>query len=250
MPDLQYAILLGLAAGFIPVYLGLIPLPLFRRASASYKSLLVSFSVGILLFLFVDVTENAANLAKSAASGPLLFTLGLILGLGGPALITYRRRPTNGQSPLLPNGLKTTKLFTAYMISVGIGLHNFGEGLAVGAAYAAGQLALTTILVIGFALHNGTEGMGISGPLSDIPIRAKEPLLLGFLAGFPTILGSVVGSFAYSTLVGALFFSAAAGALLYVIVELVKISRSPRSTFVGISLGIVLMYLTELLLSV
>ncbi len=249
MPDLQYSILLGLAAGFIPVYLGLIPLPLFRRLSASNKGLLISFSVGVLLFLFVDVTKNALDLAKSSVTGPVLFILGLVLGLGGPALVTYRRRTANG-SAQLANGPRPAKLFTAYMISVGIGLHNFGEGLALGAAYAAGQLALTTILVIGFALHNGTEGMGISGPISDVPTRVREPLLLGFLAGFPTILGSVVGSFAYSGLVGSLFFSAAAGALLYVVVELVKLFRSPSSNFVGISIGIVLMYLTGLFLSV
>jgi zinc transporter ZupT len=249
MPDLQYSILLGLAAGFIPVYLGLVPLPLFRRLSASNKGLLISFSVGVLLFLFVEVTRNALDLAKFSATGPVLFTLGLILGLGGPAVVTYRRRTANG-SGQLANGPGPTKLFTAYMIAVGIGLHNFGEGLALGAAYAAGQLALTTILVIGFALHNGTEGMGISGPISDVPIRVRQPLLLGFLAGFPTILGSVVGSFAYSQLVGSLFFSAAAGALLYVVMELMKLLRSPSGSFVGISVGFVAMYLTDLLLSV
>ncbi len=248
MPDLQYSILLGLAAGLIPVYLGLIPLPLFRRLSASNKGLLVSFSVGVLLFLFVDVTRNAMDLARTSATGPILFTLGLILGLGGPALVTYRRRMGYGSA--LANGPGPTKMFTAYMIATGIGLHNFGEGLALGAAYAAGQLALTTILVIGFALHNGTEGMGISGPLSNVPIRMREPLLLGFLAGSPTILGSAVGSFAYSKLVGSLFFSAASGALLYVVLELVKLFPSPSRTFLGISVGFLVMYLTELLLSI
>jgi len=136
------------------------------------------------------------------------------------------------------------------MIAVGIGLHNFGEGLALGAAYAAGQVALTSVLLVGFALHNGTEGMGISGPITKVPIDTGEILVLGFLAGAPTIAGSIIGTIAYSTMVGALFFSAAGGALLYVIIELLKMSKAPWSTFTGIAVGILLMYLTDLLVSI
>lgn len=136
------------------------------------------------------------------------------------------------------------------MIAIGIGLHNFGEGLALGAAYAAGQLALTGVLILGFALHNGTEGMGIGGPIAGLPVRGREMLLMGLLAGFPTILGSVVGSLAYSPLLGVLLFTAAGGAILYVIVELGRFSYSPRGTFLGVWAGILLMYFTQLLLSV
>ena len=143
-----------------------------------------------------------------------------------------------------------SKLLTAYMMALGIGLHNFGEGLALGAAYGAGQFALTTALVVGFALHNGTEGLAIAGPVSDTPMRLRQPLAMGFIAGFPTILGSVLGSLAYSELLGVLFFSAAGGALLFVAVELLRLSTSPRSMFAGLALGILLMYFTGLLLSV
>lgn len=128
-------------------------------------------------------------------------------------------------------------------------MHNLGEGLALGAAYAAGQFALTTLLVVGFALHNGTEGIAISGPVSDIPVRARELVLMGFLAGFSTIIGSAIGASFYSDFAGALFFSIAAGALLYVVVELLRRAQSSRSTLAGLLIGILLMYFTDLLLS-
>jgi len=149
-----------------------------------------------------------------------------------------------------PAGARSPRLLTAYTISIGIGLHNFGEGLALGAAYGAGELALTTALVVGFALHNGTEGLGIAGPVSDMPLRLRELLALGFVAGFPTIIGSAIGAVAYSALLGSLFFAAAGGALLFVVVELVRLSTLPRSMFAGIAIGILVMYFTDLLLTV
>ena len=255
MVDLIYSVVLGTVAGFIPVYLGLIPFPLFRRLSSSKRDLVISFSIGILLFLFADVTGEAVELSKTTGSGPVLLSFGLVLGIAGPVLVSYRRREQSADNP--PKAVigseaakNSAKLFTAYVIALGIGLHNLGEGLALGSAYARGSIALTGVLVVGFALHNGTEGIGITGPISGIPIRLEQPLLMGFLAGFPTIIGSVVGSIAYSDLIGALFFSTAAGALLYVIVELLRISYSPRNTFAGIVTGILLMYFTDLLLSI
>ncbi len=254
LADLIYAIAIGIIAGLIPVYLGLLPLPLFRKLSSSKRSILISFSIGILLFLFVDVTKEAFNLVDkiSTFSGPPLFALGLSLGLLGPAFFSHsRRRQREKAGPDSEDSLgREGMFFTAYMIAIGIGLHNFGEGLALGAAYAAGNLALTGVLVLGFALHNGTEGMGIGGPIAHLPVHGREMALMGLLAGFPTVLGSVVGSLAYSALLGVLMFAAAGGAILYVIVELARISYSPRSAFLGVWAGILLMYFTELLLSV
>ena len=148
-----------------------------------------------------------------------------------------------------PPSVDDARFLTAYIISVGIGLHNLGEGLAIGSAYVAGQLALTNTLVVGFALHNGTEGLGISGPISDAPFHIREPLAMGFLAGFPTIVGCVIGSIAYSDLLGALFFSVAGGALLFVVVELLRRASPSRGTYLGLATGILLMYFTDLLLS-
>ncbi len=253
MVDLIYAIFIGLIAGLIPVYIGLLPITLLRRLSSARRSLLISFSIGILLFLFVDVTKEAFDLINKNASlaGPLLFAVGFSLGLLGPAFFSHSRREQRKNANLIQQGAGSEGMFfTAYMIAMGIGLHNFGEGLALGAAYAANNLALTGVLVLGFALHNGTEGMGIGGPIAHLPVHGRQMILMGLLAGFPTILGSVVGSLVYSPLLGALLFAAAGGAILYVVVELARISYSPRSAFLGVWAGILLMYFTELLLSV
>jgi len=233
LTDVLYAGFLGLIAGLVPVYIGLAPLWIFKRLSVGWRTALVSFSAGI-----------------------LLFALGLGLGLLGPVAITHiRRRKMASRTPAPPSDtpskpIVSAKLFTAQMIALGIGLHNLGEGLAIGAAYAAGVFGLTNLLVIGFALHNSTEGLGISGPIASTNRGARDPLLLGFLAGSPTILGSMIGSLAYSPALGTLFFSAAAGALLYVIVELVKVTSTPEPSklvFVGIVIGMVLMFGTGLL---
>ena len=249
MADLIYPIMLGFIAGVVPVYLGLLPVPFLRRLSRPKRDLLVSFSLGILLFLFVDVTTEAIEISKQAAYSPLLFTVGLVLGLGVPFAVSLKRRRDSSNHPSLDKD-RAIKSFTAYVISVAIGLHNLGEGLSIGAAYAGGQLGLTTLLVVGFVIHNGTEGIAISGPISSISIKAKELFLMGFLAGSPTVVGSVVGSILYSDLAGVLFFSTAAGALLYVIVELNRTSSPSKSTFIGIVIGILLMYFTDFLLSI
>ncbi len=247
MADLVYAAAIGALAGLIPVYLGLLPLSLLRKVSDSWKSFLISLSTGILLFLFADVTGDATKLANASNLGSALFATGLILGLAGPVMISRR-----GFSSAQSTGLRrrANPLETAYVIAGAIGLHNLGEGLAIGAAYGAGQFALTSLLVFGFAVHNGTEGFGILGPITSTPVRLKDPLALGFLAGFPTILGSVIGSAAPSQSIGALFFATAAGALLYVILEMLRMIHSMKrdeTVFVGIVVGVLLMYTTGLL---
>ncbi|TLZ66373.1 MAG: hypothetical protein E6K11_06845 [Methanobacteriota archaeon] len=256
MTDVLYAGFLGLVAGLVPVYIGLAPLWIFKRLSLGWRTALVSFSAGILLFLFADVTHEGVELSQAVGSTPALFAAGLALGLLGPVAISHVRRrklAATNQDPLADEVLPpiaSAKLFTAQMIALGIGLHNLGEGLAIGAAYAAGVFGLTNLLVIGFALHNSTEGMGISGPMAASKTGVRQPLLLGFVAGSPTILGSMIGSQAYSPALGTLFFAVAAGALLYVIIELVRVTSAPESsktTFVGIVVGVLLMFATGLL---
>ena len=255
MTDLLYAGFLGLVAGLLPVYLGLAPLPLFRRLSDVWRAGLVSFSAGILLFLFADVAHEGVEKSALPGSSPLLFAGGVIAGLIGPALVSNwarsrraaARKASSGSSVASAGG---AKVFTAYMISFGIGLHNLGEGLAIGAAYAAGTFGFTTLLVIGFFLHNSTEGLGISAPIASVPTRWREPLLMGFLAGSPTILGSMIGSLGVSPALGALFFAAAAGALLYVVVELAKVLHASDKigvSFAGLVVGFLTMYFTGLI---
>ncbi len=256
MASLFFAAALGAIAGLLPVYLGLVPLLFMRRIPENWRSVLVSISLGILLFLFVEVTGEGIQLAGSPGLNSLLFVVGLAIGVFAP-LSAARRGRVDAVAVFGQGGVagerEKARLFTAYMIAVGIGMHNLGEGLAIGAAYSAGELALTSVLVVGFALHNGTEGFGIAAPVASLPLRIKEPLTMGFLAGFPTILGSMLGFVAYSHAIGSLFFSVAGGALLYVIVQLVRLaylaSRTER-TFLGVVLGMILMYLTGLLLSI
>ncbi len=248
MTDILYAGFLGMVAGFLPVYLGLVPLPFFQRIRPAWRTILVSFSVGILLFLFADVTMESMELSGAPDSSPVLFLVGLSLGLIGPVLIATRRRRGNAAAPASASGAGSAKMFMAYTISAGIGLHNLGEGLAIGTAYAAGALGLTGLLVIGFFLHNTTEGLGISAPISDMRIRLREPLILGFVAGFPTIVGSMIGSLWYSNALGALFFAAASGALLFVIVELLRLAYVPeraRAVYTGVVIGIFIMFITD-----
>lgn len=247
MADLVYSAFLGLVAGLLPVYLGLLPLPLFRRLSPARRSLAVSFSLGILLFLFADVTGEAVELSGHTWYGASLFITGLAIGILVPFAVSSRRQTSYSSSS---GDLGTVGILTAYMISLAIGFHNLGEGLAIGSAYASEQLALTTVLVVGFALHNGTEGIAISSPMSESHFRKRDPVILGFLAGFPTVLGSILGTTFYSGLAGSLFFALAAGALLYVVIEITKKSRDLKSTVVGVVTGIVVMYLTDLLLAV
>jgi ZIP family zinc transporter len=253
MPDLILAALLGVVAGLIPVYLGLVPLWFMRNISERTRGLLVSFALGVLLFLFADVLGAAQQLSSSPGPNSLVFILGIVAGLSGPLLLARRRAPDASLDLRDEASRARMRFFTAYMISTGIGLHNLGEGLAIGAALSTGNLVLTSVLVVGFALHNGTEGFGIAAPIASITTRLKEPILLGLIAGFPTVVGSVIGSLAQSSMLSTLFFSVAAGAILYVVIELSRVALVQAKAgriAAGLLIGIVLMYITGLLLPV
>lgn len=255
MASILYAAYLGTVSGVLPVYLGLVAIWFFKRIPGTWRTVLVSFSAGILLFLFADVLQTAILLATIPGLNAFLLLVGLSAGLFSPALVS-RNRISKQKKVMLaaPNAQVkyNAKIFAAYMVSVGIGLHNFGEGLALGAAYAARVAPLTALLVVGYALHNGTEGLGIAAPLSTEKTNLRQPALMGLIAGVPTVAGSMLGSAVYSEAIGSLFFAAAAGALLYVILELVRISHSDdrrELAFLGVFLGITMMYLTGLILS-
>ncbi len=262
--DLLYAAFLGVVASLIPVYIGIAPVNAIRRSGASTRIILISTAVGILLFLFADVFNQAASLAKSVTSvlGAALLLAGLITGLLG--LTLYESIRARGRKHEKGYHVETieeeaekrsaqSRISLAYLIALGIGLHNLGEGLAIGSAYAAGQIPLSYLLIIGFALHNGTEGFGIVAPLPKGSLRIRDPILMGFVAGAPAVLGSVLGAAFYSTEIAVLFFALAAGAILYVVVELTPIVYTKEHrhlVLVGITLGIVAMYVTDLLLGV
>ncbi len=243
---LAYA-LLGIYVGVIPVALGMLWYPFLRRVDRKWMNAVLALTIGLLIFLFVDTLLEALELAGEAPGvfqGVPVVVFGALLSLG--VLLAVGRRGGE-QSPLR----------VAALIALGIGLHNFGEGLAIGAAFATGAAALGSFLVVGFTLHNVTEGIGVVAPLT----RQRPPLrafvLLALLAGGPAILGTWIGGLAFSPLLAALFLSIGAGAILQVIWEVGRLlSRDAQRAggsaltwlnFAGLAAGILIMYGTGLL---
>lgn len=244
---LAYA-LLGIYVGVVPVALGMLWYPFMRRVDRKWMNAILALTIGLLIFLFVDTVLEALELAAEAPGvfqGVPVVIFGILLSLG--VLLAVGRR-SGEQTPLR----------VATLIALGIGLHNLGEGLAIGAAFATGAAALGSFLVVGFTLHNITEGVGIVAPLTRIerpPLRMF--LLLALLAGGPAILGTWIGGLAFSPFLAALFLSIGAGAILQVIWEVGRLlTRDAQRTggsaltwlnFGGLAAGILIMYLTAFL---
>ena len=241
--------LLGVYAGVIPVFIGLLWLPFVRAVNRRWIDFFLSLTMGLLVFLGVDALLEAAEtsgLVPGAFQGSALVLLGL---LGTPLILAALGRWRGGQR-------ERTPLQVAALIALGIGLHNLGEGLAIGTSYATGEIALGTFLVIGFLLHNTTEGLGIITPLSDQRPRLRSLILLGALAGVPTVIGAWIGGFTYSPLWTTLFFAIGAGAIAAVVYELWRLFSRRASggltaplNVTGFLLGMVIMYATGLLVT-
>ena len=238
--------LLGVYVGVIPVFLGLLWLPFLADVSPRWVDFFLSFTVGLLLFLGVDALEGAFDLANQVASafqGVGLIVLGVV---GTPLLIHALSVMGRRDSALSPLGLST-------LIAIGIGLHNLGEGLAIGSSYAIGEVALGTSLVFGFLLHNTTEGLGIVAPLARSRPSLVKLATLGLIAGVPTILGTWIGGFSYSPTASVLFLAIGAGAIVQVIVLLARNMgshgreglRGPLNA-TGLVGGLIVMYATGL----
>ncbi len=240
--------LLGVYAGVIPVFIGLLWLPFVRSVNRRWIDFFLSLTIGLLIFLGVDALVEAietSGVIAGAFQGPALVLFGV---LGTPLVLAslghWRGGLRRERSPLQIAGL----------IALGIGLHNLGEGLAIGTSYATGEIALGTFLVIGFLLHNTTEGLGIVTPLADERPRLGSLILLGALAGVPTVLGAWLGGFTYSPVWTTLFFAIGVGAIVAVVYELWRLFRrraGPGLTaplnVAGLLLGMIIMYATGLL---
>ena len=214
--------LIGILVGVVPIFAGLLWYPAIRKAGAKVEMGILAFTVGLLAFLALDSLEHAlelADLAPGPIGGPGLVFLATVAAMG--ALIwTGHKARTMGTGDTAQ-----AKLVTAYMIAVGIGLHNLGEGLAIGAAYAIGEVALGSFLILGFTLHNVTEGPAIVAPLARRKTALKHLAMLGIIAGVPTVFGAWMGGYAFSPTLGAVFFGLGTGAMLQVIVQVVQSMR-------------------------
>jgi ZIP family zinc transporter len=250
---LRYA-LIGTYVGVIPVGLGLLWYPFLRRLGSSGINFVLALTVGLLAFLVIDTLAEAMEVAvglPGVFSGiPLVILLTLLTLLG---LLAAERLFRRGR-------VEASRLGTSYRIALGIGLHNLGEGLAIGTAFALGEAALGVFLVVGFTLHNITEGVGIAAPILKERPRIAHFLWLALLGGGPAIVGTWVGGFAFSGLLAAVFLAVGAGAILQVIYEVTRLllresarSKAPAlspANLGGLVAGVAIMYATALLVSV
>jgi zinc transporter, ZIP family len=247
--------LLGIYVGVIPVSLGMLWLPFVRRIGAEWLRALIAFTVGLLAFLAVDAGLEGLEIADAgpgAFGGAALVFLGAIAAYlvlaGVDAFLAHRREGAHGGAgPAAP--------YLALLVAIGIGLHNLGEGLAIGSAYAAGALALGTFLVVGFAIHNTTEGLAIVSPLASSQPSLARLVALGLIAGAPAILGAWIGAAAFNPSVAALLFGVGVGAIAQVVVQLAPAMRDAAGRVLhpgavaGLLAGIAVMYLTGLLVA-
>src|SRR3972149_6386808 len=245
--------MLGVYVGVIPVYLGFLWFPFLRRVSKKWMNFFLSLTAGLLIFLGADALHEAFEVAERTPGvfqGVALITIGTLLSF---LILVIVGKRTIG-SPSTQKSDLYMRLALAYMIAAGIGLHNLGEGLAIGSAYVLGEVALGAFLVIGFAIHNITEGFGIVAPVaSGEKPRNIHFLILGLLAGVPAIFGTWIGGFIYSDIWATLFFAIGAGAIFQVVYEIIKLmSRESEAgignltNFTGLVVGLLIMYITGL----
>ncbi|MDX1567893.1 MAG: ZIP family metal transporter [Longimicrobiales bacterium] len=255
-PDARYLTtfaLLGVYVGVIPVFIGLLWFPFLAGVGRRWIDFFLSVTMGLLLFLGADALAEALEMTERVASafqGVGLVVLGLV---GTPLLIEGLGRLRESSD----RGGGHQAMRVAFLVALGIGLHNLGEGLAVGTAYASGEIALGTTLVLGFLLHNTTEGLGIVAPLARERPGIGYLVLLGAVAGVPTILGAWIGGFSYSPIATVFFLAVGAGAVAQVVWALYKMLgrredgglTAPLNAG-GLLAGLAVMYLTGMLVAV
>ena len=252
-PSLHGAVglaVIGVLVGVVPIALGLAWLPSLRRASPRSLAAFMALTAGLLTFLMVEALAEALELQArlpGALNGTGLVVLGVASSYLGLTLVASRLSGSG-------SGLGGVGLAT--LVAIGIGVHNLGEGLAIGSSLALGELALGAFLIVGFMVHNVTEGLGIAAPVADGAARISPGRLTGLalVAGAPAVLGAWIGGFLTNDLLAVLFFGMAAGAALQVVVEVGRYvaRRAPGGltsgpVVGGYLAGIVAMYATGLL---
>jgi zinc transporter ZupT len=286
----SYFAIIGVYVGVIPVLIGLLWFPFIKRLSTNKYNFFLSLTVGLLVFLGIDAlvesNEITAENIAGAFNGQVLIAMITILSFlvllyTSEKLIqrAIMKSATNSKSPLLvssssysPDTTTTQQqqmikpVAIALMISIGIGLHNLGEGLAIGAAVVLGKVALSTFLIIGFALHNTTEGLAIVAPMAKSgKVMIRKLVAMGLIAGIPAIIGTWIGGFLYSPIAAIIFLSMGAGAIFQVVFSIAswmaknnnnntavdggRKTLLSTSMIAGFVVGMAIMYVTSLLVS-
>ena len=243
--------IIGTYVGIIPVMIGLLWLPFIKRISKQKYHFFLALTAGLLFFLAIDSIEEALDISDENLAGSFNGTLlvatvvvlsFLALYYSGNKLVTK----TDSSKLAKPVAI-------ALMISIGIGLHNFGEGLAIGASVGLGSVAFSTFLIVGFALHNTTEGIAIAAPMSRGKLMIGKLIALGLIAGSPAIFGAWIGGFAYSPFSSVVFLAVGAGAIFQVILVLLKWIKdegdktlSSAAVICGFAAGMSIMYITSI----
>jgi len=244
--------IIGTYVGIIPVMIGLLWLPFIKKISKNKYHFFLALTAGLLLFLGISSIEEALEISEESLAGSfngalLVATVVVLSFLGlyysGEKLVKRAESSKIGKP-----------LAVALMISIGIGLHNFGEGLAIGAAVGLGSIAFSTFLIVGFTLQNTTEGIAIASPLAKGHPSIGRLASLVLIAGVPTIFGAWIGGFLYSPFSAVVFLSIGVGAVFQVMITILKWIRedgdkqfSSAAVASGFAVGMLIMYLTSIL---
>ena len=254
-PDIDLFVFLGMIGfliGVVPIMIGLLWYPFIKKLGKNSFNFFLAFTMGLLIFLGIDAVIEAVEISEnhlsSVFNGELLIATVIILSF--LALYGVGKKLTQkAEFSKLSKGLAIS-----LMIAIGIGFHNLGEGLAVGAAIALGEVALSTFLIIGFATHNTTEGLAIAAPLTSTKAKIAKMIGLGLIAGIPAIFGTWIGGFSFSPFFTIVFLAIGAGAIFQVVLSIFQYMNeksnllSNTSLFAGISVGLLIMYLTSVLI--
>jgi zinc transporter, ZIP family len=280
----SYFAVIGTYVGVIPVLIGLLWFPFIKRLSINRYNFFLSLTAGLLVFLGIDALIESNEITAESIAGTFngqvliaMVTIFSFLALlyTSEKLIQHAimKSSTNSKSPLQVSSSSSSASTTqqqmvkpvaiALMISIGIGLHNLGEGLAIGAAVVLGEVALSTFLIVGFTLHNTTEGLAIVAPMAKSgKVMIRKLVAMGMIAGVPAIIGAWIGGFLYSPIAAIIFLSIGAGAIFQVVLSIASWMTKNNNTveggrktllstsmIVGFIVGMAIMYVTSLLVS-